>query len=299
MKKYHGQFPVGKMARIFKVSRAGYYRYINKDVTQTMKKNTELTTKIKSIFASNRATYGSPRIHAILRKDGECCSRKRVAKIMKQNQIKAKMKKKWKPSCKRSYDVSRIAPNLLAQNFTATRKDTVWVSDITYVETAEGWLYVSTVLDLYSRKIVGLSMDNHMKSELVVRSLKQAIQHRAPKPGLILHSDRGTQYTSSEYQEIARENGIVLSMSAAGHCYDNAAMESFFHTLKTEHIFFQKFSTREAAKQSIFEYIEVFYNRQRIHSTLNFVSPYEFEQQIGDFPESRVKLALPATEAKL
>jgi len=299
MKEHCGEFPIEKMAKVLNVSRAGYYRYINKKETLTMKKNRELTKKIKSIFETNRATYGSPRIHAILKKQGEHCSRKRIAKIMKQNQIQAKTRKRWKPAAKASRDSSKIAPNLLEQNFATARENIVWVLDITYVETQEGWLYVSTVLDLYSRRIVGLSMGSRMGADLVIRSLNQAIQHRSPEAGLILHSDRGIQYTSSDYQKLAQENGFVLSMSAKGRCYDNAAMESFFHTLKTEHIFFQKFVTREDAMQSIFEYIEVFYNRQRVHSTLNFVSPLEFEQQASVFRESRMKLALPAIEAKI
>jgi len=279
MKNHCAVFPIEKMAKVFKVSRAGYYRYINKKESLNMKKNKELTKKIKLIFETNRATYGSPRIHAILKKQGEHCSRKRVSKIMKQNQIQAKTRKKWKPAAKTSRDTLKIAPNLLNQNFSTTRQNTVWVLDITYVKTQEGWLYVSTVLDLYSRKIVGLSMGNRISANLVVRSLNQAIRHRTPKAGLILHSDRGVQYTSSEYQKLAQENGFVLSMSAKGYCYDNAVMESFFHTLKTEHIFFHEFATRREAVQSIFEYVEIFYNRQRIHSTLNFVSPLEFEQQ--------------------
>ena len=279
MKEHNGKFPLRMMAKVFKVSRAGYYKHINKKETQTMKKNKELAAEIKSIFEVSRANYGSPRIHAVLKKKGVSCSRKRIAKIMKQNQIQAKTKKKWKPAARASRDSSKIAPNLLNQNFTTTRENTVWVLDITYVETQEGWLYVSTVLDLYSRRIVGLSMGNRMNADLVIRSLNQAIHHRSPSAGLILHSDRGVQYTSSEYQKLALENKFVLSMSAKGHCYDNAAMESFFHTLKTEHIFSHKFVTRKEAMRSIFEYIEVFYNRQRVHSTLNFVSPLEFEQQ--------------------
>lgn len=212
---------------------------------------------------------------------------------MKLNHIQSKIRKKWKATTRASRNISKIAPNLLNQDFSTTAENTVWALDITYVATNEGWLYVSTVLDLYSRKIVGLSMDKTMDTNLVIKSLNQAIFNRRPKVGLILHSDRGTQYTSFQYKDFTSKYGFVLSMSAKGNCYDNAAIESFFHTLKTEHVFFCEFATREEAKQSIFEYIEVFYNRQRIHSTINFMSPTEFERQ------SRVKLALPAIEARV
>jgi len=290
MKQHRSEFPVEKMAKVFKVSRAGYYRYINKKESMTVKKNKELTNKIKLIFETSKRTYGSPRIHAVLKKQGEHCSRKRVSKIMKQNKIQAKARRKWKHTTRVSRDTSKIAPNLLNQNFSVDKENTVWVLDITHVKTKEGWLYVSTVLDLYSRRIVGLSMGNRMDAHLVVKSLNQAICHRSPNAGLILHSDRGTQYTSLEYQKFVIEKGFVLSMSAKGCCYDNAVIESFFHTLKTEHTFFHKFETRQEAMRSIFEYVEIFYNRQRIHSTLDFLSPLEFEQQ-SHFMESRVKIA--------
>lgn len=281
------------MAEVFKVSRAGYYQYLNNEESQYIKRTKELAIKIRSIYKKSRCTYGSPRIHAVLKKQGEKCSRKRVAKIMKQNHIQSKIRKKWKATAQVSKDISKIAPNLLNQDFSASSENKVWALDITYVATKEGWLYVSTVLDLYSRKIVGLSMDKTMDTHLVIRSLNQAVYSRCPKAGLVLHSDRGSQYTSFQYKDFTSKYGFVLSMSAKGNCYDNAAMESFFHTLKTEHVFFYEFVTREEAKQSIFEYIEVFYNRQRIHSAIDFLSPAEFERQ------SRVKLALPAIEAKV
>lgn len=296
MKRYSAEFPIAKMAQIFNVSRAGYYRYIGKKMSERNKKNEELASKIKSIFESSRRSYGSPRIHAVLKNRGEICSRKRIAKIMKKNKIQAKTRKKWKPTSTTIKDVSIVAPNLLNQNFSVDKANVVWVLDITYVKTNEGWLYVSTVLDLYSRKIVGLSMGSRMDTNLVIRSLKQAACHRSPSAGLIVHSDRGIQYTSHKYKMFAQSNGFIISMSGKGNCYDNAVMESFFHTLKTEHVFFYKFATRREAIRSIFEYIEVFYNRQRLHSTLNFLSPQTFEQQ--GFMESRVKLAQPAIEAK-
>ena len=198
---------------------------------------------------------------------------------MRQNKICAKTKKKWNSSHKISSKVQNIAPNLLNQNFNVSNLNVAWVLDMTYINTNKGWLYLSTVLDLYSKKIVGLSMGSCMNTKLVIRSLTQAINHRKPNTGLILHSDRGTQYTSTEYKKFAEKKDFTLSMSAKGNCYDNAVMESFFHTLKTEHVFFNKFTTRKEAVISIFEYIEVFYNRYRAHSTLNFMSPHDFEQR--------------------
>lgn len=271
------------MAKIFKVSRSGYYKYLNKKETPRLRQTIELTDQIRLIHKQNRQVYGSPRICAVLNKLGHKCSRKRVAKIMQQNNIQAKTRKTWKYSTKDSSKLSTLTPNLINKKFSAIAENMVWVSDITYVRTREGWLYVSVVLDLYSRKIVGLSMDKYADSNLVIKSLSQAIYHRNPNSRLIVHSDRGCQYTSYEYQNFISKHDIAPSMSAAGYCYDNAAMESFFHTLKTEHVFFCDFETRSSASTSIFEYVEVFYNRQRIHSTLNYLSPLEFEKQGNSF----------------
>jgi putative transposase len=267
------------MAEFFKVSRSGYYKFINKKESLRSRNNKKLIEKIKIIHKQKREVYGSPRIHMELKKQGESCSRIKVAKLMTENNIKAKTKKKWKATTKGTKDVSKIVPNLLEQNFSAEAENEIWVEDITYVWTKEGWLYVSTILDLYSRKIVGLSMGNRIDTDLVIRSLNQAVCHRGPKPGLILHSDRGVQYTSIDYKTLIIRYGMRPSMSAKGNCYDNAAMESFFHTLKTEHIFFYDFKTRQEAMNSIFEYIEIFYNRQRSHSYLNYLTPEEFEQK--------------------
>jgi transposase InsO family protein len=279
MKANSAEFEIEKMAKIFKVSRAGYYRHINKKQSIRAQETKALTEKIKLIHKRHREVYGSPRICAVLNKMGDKCSRKRVAKIMHQNNIQAKMRKVWKFTTKSFQRPSHLAPNLIKQNFSASAKNKTWVSDITYVRTREGWLYVSAILDLYSRTIVGLSMGDSIDSSLVIGSLKQAICHRKPKAGLIVHTDRGCQYTSSEYQQFLSVHGIIPSMSAAGYCYDNAAMESFFHTLKTELVYRCNFDTRKNAVSSIFEYVEVFYNRNRIHSTLNYLSPLEFEQK--------------------
>ena len=195
MQNHVSMYPVEKMAKVLGVSRAGYYRYINRNESSIICKNKDLLVKIKAISKESRQTYGSPRIHAALKQQGEDCSRKRVAKIMREHGIQAKTRKKWKATARGSKDLSRIAPNLLNQNFKVETANAIWVMDITYVHTKEGWLYVSTVLDLYSRKIVGLSMSSHADTSLVLKSLHQAVTHRNPSRGIIIHSDRGCQYT--------------------------------------------------------------------------------------------------------
>jgi len=303
MKAHRKEFAVEKMAKTLKVSSSGYYKHINKKESFREKENKELAYAIKEIHKQNREVYGSPRIHAILKRQGRNCSRRRVARIMKNNGIKAKTKRKWKTTTKATKDPSRIAPNLINQKFVAKEKNSVWVSDITYIKTNEGWLYLAATLDLYSRRVIGLSMDRRMNADLVVRSLNQAVCHRAPKKEPIVHSDRGSQYASTQYKKYAAKNRIQLSMSSTGNCFDNAAMESFFHTLKTEHVFFQSFVTRDEAVQSIFEYVEVFYNRKRLHSTLGYLSPCEFEkqQQLKNQQKNMadVKFAVFSEEVKL
>lgn len=279
MKKHDTQFEIKKMAKAFKVSRAGYYKSINRQESNRQRYNKELLVKIKSIHKKNRENYGSPRIHFELKKLGEMCSRRKVANLMRSNKIQAKSRKKWQVSDKACKDMTRIAPNIVNQKFNAPAPNLTWVSDITYIRTKEGWLYVAAIMDLFSRRIVGLAMSDRIDAELIRRAFAQAVCHRTPNPGLILHSDRGSQYTSHEYKQVTKARGAELSMSAKGYCYDNAAMESFFHTLKTEHVYFCEYQTRREAAQSIFEYIEVFYNRQRTHSTLGYLSPAEFERQ--------------------
>jgi putative transposase len=296
MQEQASLFPVKKMACVFNVSRAGYYRHIGKKESRQSAANRDLVANIKSVYKENKEIYGSPRIHAVLKKTGKKCSRKLVAKLMRDNGIRAKTRKNWRPSNKACKDMSKIAPNHINQNFAAPAPNKVWVSDITYIRTYEGWLYVAAIMDLFSRRIVGLATSDRIDTELINRAFGQSCCHRIPQPGLVLHSDRGTQYTSNEYKKTTQNKGVLLSMSAQGYCYDNAAMESFFHTLKTEHVYRCSFQTRKEAALSIFEYIEVFYNRKRLHSTLNYMSPDEFEQQ---FRESRVKTARPAVEAKI
>lgn len=278
MQQHAAHWPVEEMAKIFDVSRSGYYQFIKGRLSKRKEENKRLLIKIKACHDASRHTYGSPRIHADLRENGETCSRKRVSKIMQQEGIAAKMKRQFKVTTKANPEAIP-APNLLAQNFTAETPNQRWVADFTYVSTMEGWLYVATVLDLFSRRIVGLSMSDRMTTNLVTSALEQALLHRKPPTNLIHHSDRGSQYTSINFRETLKKYNITASMSGTGNCYDNAAMESFYHTLKTEHIYFELYKTRQEAKQSIFEYVEVFYNRRRRHSTLGYCAPMIFENK--------------------
>lgn len=278
MKNHENQFSVERMSNVFDVSRSGYYRFIHAMPSKRSIENDRLSKKIKAIHEESRRIYGSPRIHAELNAQGEMCSRKRVTRLMKKEGIAAKMKKRFKYTTKAN-PKAKAAPNLLQQDFSAAKPNQRWVADVTYVATREGWLYVAVVLDLFSRRVVGLSMSDRMTADLVLKALEQAVLHRQPDKGLVHHSDRGSQYTSKDFQSLLLLYNMIASMSGTGNCYDNAAMESFFHTLKTEHVYFEYYLTREQAKQSIFEYTEVFYNRKRRHSTLEYLSPVAFEKQ--------------------
>jgi len=268
-------FPLEKMAEVLNVARSSYY--LPQMPSKRCLENQKIVEKAREVYHKSRGTYGSPRIHASLNRLGIRCSRPRVARLMKKANLQAKMVKAWKKTTKRNED--HIAePNHLSQQFDVTEPNKVWASDITYVKTEEGWLYVSVSLDLFSRKVVGLSMGASLETPLVVKTLDQAFTHRKPNKGLMHHSDRGCQYTSKHFKGFMEEYDVKLSMSHKGCCYDNAVAESFFHTLKTEHVDFCRYRTREEAINSIFEYIEVFYNRQRLHSTLGYYSPVEYEK---------------------
>lgn len=286
MKDHNKEFCIEKMAKIFQVSRAGYYKFLRKNPSKRKLENQRLIKEIRKIYEESRRTYGSPRIHGELKKAGESCSKKRIARLMRQEKIQPKMRKHWKRTTKTN-PKREAAPNHLNQNFSVDASNVVWVADITYVETQEGWLYVAIVLDLFSRKVVGLSMGESLETKLIVQALKQAVCHRESKGGLIHHSDRGCQYTSQEFEKLTQEHNIKLSMSAKGYCYDNAVAESFFHTLKTEHTNHCNFKTRKEGIISIFEYVEVFYNRRRSHSYLGYCSPEEYEK----LEEGRKKVA--------
>jgi len=231
---------------------------------------------ITTAFERSHGIYGSPRIHDDLIAEEQQVGRKRVARLMRENGLVARCVKAFKRTTVTDLSMP-YAPNLLKQYFNAQRPDQRWVSDITFIATDQGFLYLAVIMDLYSRAIVGWSMDKHIDAELVTRALTMAIANRCPPKELILHSDRGSQYTSALYQSMLQSHGIFCSMSSTGNCYDNAAMESFFHSLKTEWVDHYKYETRNAAKASIFDYIEIFYNRQRRHSHAKRMAPMTYE----------------------
>jgi putative transposase len=277
MESHACEWNVKRMATILGVSRSGYYRYLHAKPSNRAQANQALLEKIKTIHQDNRELYGSPRIHAALKQQGVICGRHRVARLMKKNNIQAKIPKSYKITTKVNPALS-VAKNLLNQDFSAQRPNEKWVSDLTYIKTREGWLYLAVILDLFSRRIVGMSMSASMTAEVVVKAFNQAARHRNYPKEFIYHSDRGSQYASKAFQGLLKAHQILISMSGGGNCYDNAAMESFFHTLKTECVY-QKavYTTRKEAEQDIFDYVETFYNPKRLHSTLNYVSPKAFE----------------------
>jgi putative transposase len=277
MERYRDQHSVEEMCRALQVKRSGYYAWRKSPVTGRMRDEALLINRIKNAHKVARETYGSPRIKEALNKatPGAKVGKHRVARLMRENGVKAKTRRKFKRTTDSKHQ-RPISPNLLKDAQEPAQANEIWVGDITYVATDEGWLYLATVLDLYSRKIVGWSMSSRLVAELALDALQQAIMRRGAVP-LIFHSDRGTQYASREYQQELQRYRIFGSMSGAGNCYDNACAESFFHTLKTEHIYFEHYTTRQEAIASIFEYIEVFYNRQRLHSYLGYMSPVNFE----------------------
>ncbi len=267
-----------RMCRMLGVSKAGYFAWRDRPESPRGDEDRALTTRIHVIHAESRMTYGSPRVHRELRDQGTSISRKRVERLMRAAGIQVKPKARFVVTTDSDHG-HPVAPNLLAQDFTATAPDRRWVTDITYVATDEGWLYVSAILDLFSRRAVGWAMQARMDRSLVLAALEMAVGQRRPPPGLLHHSDRGSQYACEDYREALTSHGMVASMSRKACCYDNAAMESFWHTLKVELIHRRHFQTRAEAKQAIFEYIEVFYNRLRRHSSIGYVSPAEFERQ--------------------
>lgn len=269
------EFCVEKMCRIFEVSKSGYYDWLKNPVSDKKLSDELLTINIKKIHKATREVYGSRRLCKELNRHGIICGKNRVARLMKKNNICSKRVKKFKATTNSKHNLP-VAPNLLNQNFNVDRLNQVWVSDITYIATGEGWLYLAAVVDLFSRKVVGWAMDSTMTKDLVIKAIKQAVWRYKPQVGVIHHSDRGSQYASYEYQKILKLYGFQLSMSRKGNCYDNACMESFFSSLKMELIYLTKFKTREEARREIFEYIEVFYNRIRIHSSLGYKTPDEY-----------------------
>lgn len=280
MKQHERKHSTRKMCQVLGVGRSGYYAWRRRQPSAREQANRELVEEIKVIYQASRKTYGSPRVHAALVRQGIACGRHRVAKLMRQAGLAGRKPKRSYPRTTQRRPGAKAAPNLLNQDFCAHQPNEKWLTDITYIDTAEGWLYLAPVLDLYGRRIVGWSMADHMESSLVEEALMMAFAQRQPDPGLLHHSDQGSQYTGYEYQQLLSDHHCQVSMSGVGNCYDNAAMESFFSTLKMECAVGQ-FDTRAQARTAIFEFIEVWYNRQRLHSSLGYRSPVEFEQQAG------------------
>lgn len=277
MKLHESEYDVQQMCRVLGVSRSGYYAWRSRPDSQKVQANQRLLVQIREEYQLSRKTYGSPRIHAALRRKGVSCSRKRVARLMRLDHIAARRARKHMPRTTQRNPDALPAPNLLNQDFSSPAPDRKWVSDITYIDTAEGWLYLAAVLDLFSRRVVGWAMDEHMEASLVQQAWHMAVAQRCPSADLLHHSDQGSQYTSEIYLQSLAVYHCQVSMSRTGNCFDNAAMESFFSTLKTE-CADQPFETRAQARTTIFEYIEAWYNRQRLHSSLGYLSPAEFEQ---------------------
>ena len=276
MDQHSSTHGVQKMCRIIGASRSGYYRWKIQPQSKRQKENEKILVEIKESHKNSRRAYGSPRIVEDLKEKGMKCGKNRVARLMKANGIAGKAKKKFKATTNSNHALP-VAENLLNQNFEAVKPNTVWLSDITYIATLEGWLYLVVIIDLFSRQVVGWGMSDRLTSEFVVKALYQAIGRRHPGSGCIFHSDRGIQYASGDFRDELKAYGFTQSMSRKGNCYDNAVSESFFHTLKTEHVYDYRYETRAEARLSIFEYIEMFYNRQRRHSALGYRSPVSFE----------------------
>jgi transposase InsO family protein len=279
IKANEGDFSVSMMCRMVKVSRSGYYGWKRHSPSKRSQANKVLSENIKRVFDDEKARAGSPRITLRLQREGISASHNRVAKIMKDNGWRAKAAKKYKATTNSNHSLP-VAPNLLEQNFEADVPDQKWVSDITYIWTEEGWLYLAVVLELFSRRVVGWAMAERMTAVLVCDALKMALWRRKLPKGVIIHSDRGSQYCSAIYQKLLGKHQFICSMSKKGDCYDNAAMESWNHSLKVEAIHGEKFLTRAEAKHHVFEYIEVYYNRKRLHSKLGYLSPEAFETKM-------------------
>lgn len=279
IRDHAGVFSVERMCRVLEVSRSGYHDWLRRPESPRRRANRRLLVEIRAIHRGKRRVYGSPRVHRELRKQGIACSRNRVARLMRDHEIRAKQIRRFRPVTTHSRHELPVAENVLQRKFTASAPNQAWTTDITYIPTREGWLYLAVVMDLFSRMVVGWDMGSDLSRHLTIRALQMALTRRRPPSGLLHHSDRGSQYASHDYQDLLKAQGIVCSMSRKGDCYDNAVTESFFHTLKTEQVHHEDYPTRAAAQCDLFEYIEVFYNRQRLHSFLDYRTPAEFEER--------------------
>src|SRR5262245_15719091 len=267
------------MCRLLVVSRSGYYEWLSRPPDAQAEADQTLQDKITRYFAQGRGTYGTRRIKHLLAQEGWQVSRRRIGRVLAQAGLRCKTRRKFKAPTA-AVQAQTVAPNQLNREFTVDVPDTVYVGDITYLPTGEGWLYLAVVLDLCSRAVVGWSMADHMRAELVNHALSMAIGQRQPAAGLIMHTDRGSQYGADSYRQLLTQHGIEPSMSRKGNCWDNAVAESFFHTLKTELIYLEDYDTHEQARTAVFAYIEVFYNRQRCHAANSYLAPLVYEQAL-------------------
>jgi putative transposase len=280
MKILASEYPIEELAWALEVSRSGYYRWWKRPESQRAQAARRLTAHIRQIHQASRHSYGSPRVYQELRRQGVLTSRNRVARLMKAAGIQARSKSAFRPRTTDSRHPHPIVPNRLKEAARPTQPNQIWVADITYVWTLAGWVYLAAVMDLYSRKIVGWALSHTLATPLVKEALQRALASRRPAAGLLHHSDRGSQYASSALQSLLHSWQMVPSMSGAGCCYDNAAMESFWSTLKTEMIHHGSFADLQAARLAIFDYIELFYNPKRLHSALGYQSPVDYELKI-------------------
>jgi putative transposase len=278
VRQHREAYPIKRLCQTLGVSISGFYDWLDRPASQTQKANQRLLIRIRCFHKASRGIYGSPRIHKDLIDSGERVSRPRVARLMRSAGIQSKMARKFVITTD-SKNTRSPAPDRLQQAFCVENKNTAWVSDTTFIRTRQGWLYLAAVLDLYSRQVIGWAMSARNDSRLVADALMMAIWRRGTLNDVIVHSDQGSTYASGDYQRLLSDNGLICSMSRKGECHDNAVAESFFGTLKTELVDHEDYRTRQQARQSLFEYIEVFYNRQRRHSYLGYISPVEYEQR--------------------
>ena len=266
------------MCHVLQVSRAGYYAWLGRPESPRAARRSAIVEQIRRVHRESRGTYGSPRVHRALVAAGVACCENTAARLMRRAGVRSATARRFVVRTTDSRHGHATAENALDRRFEPGEPDRIWVGDITYIATGEGWLYLAAVLDLGSRRLVGWATADHLRAELVARALKNALEHRRPSGPVLHHSDRGVQYACDDYRELLRDNGLEVSMSRKGNCWDNAAMESFFGTLKQELVHREAYATREEARRSLFEYIEVFYNRQRLHSTLGYLSPAQYEE---------------------
>lgn len=269
------------MCKLLEVSRSGYYAWRRREEADRVRENRLLLAEIRTIHEKSRKTYGAPRVHAELKRRGRGVGKNRVARLMAEDGLRGCVRRRFRPKTTDSRHELPVAKNLLEGREPTTGLDQVWAADITYIPTDEGWLYLASILDVHSRRIVGWSMKDTLRVELTLDALDMALRARRPSPGLIHHSDRGSQYAAKAYRRALEKAGALPSMSGKGNCYDNATKESFFHSLKTELVHRVRYRTREEARASVFEWIEAFYNRQRLHSALGYQPPVEFEEALG------------------